>query len=630
MTKCIAVLFPLMLFAQGPIEIREVNGGRLAWRFLEDKKNAGQNAALWIANETQALRGVLFILHNGTEAYRSDAQEFCRRENFALYASLIRWDVYERELPAQLAELGAALGHPEAANVPWALMGGSRNVGALLELVRRDPARNQRYLCMLFNGGPGAGLRLDGTVAKGHTQSDAELFAGIPMLAVNGGADPFLSGMLWQTNVYPQIHAASFPYSVAADWDCGHDRQRAELLYFPFIREIHAKRVPADADFAKGPVDLKPFPFADGVVTAKVDWDNPRAGELSPAKSQPGGVWMPSAAFAAEWEKFHLRGEDAPTHDFVSARKAAHAAGLPRSMTGLDAAALVALDALQARRDADVPRDWKTVYSNDFSRADAPEWTNYYQPDPAQAPADKRHAADRLAVNEGGLEIESEVHAVAMLKYDWPDDVAVEFRVLPLREKTCDLSVILSGNRGGEAFPWRNGMIYQFGAHFNQGSFWAVLEQPHKEWQPHDDGARIRPGEWNTVRVERLGGVARAVVNGEARGERVVSPEAFSQFSGRRIGLYTFGGAARFDDVRVYVREAVNPEELPPMPSLEARAHLATQLLRAAESPYTERRDAAWRLLGDHLPDLNDVMIDRVLPEAIAQRLRQMTESLPR
>ena len=365
LTLGILMLTSLTLNAQppeqleSPIEIREVNGGRLAWRFLGDRGDGAQNLGLWVADETETVRGVVFSLHNGTEAYLEDLHAFCRQENFALYAALIRWADFEQVLPDQLAKLSAALDHPEIPNVPWAVIGGSRNVGALLNFTRLDTRRDQRILCMLFNGGPGPGLNLTDTPVRGQTLTDAEIFRGIPMLTVNGSEDPYTDHMKWQTDVYPRIRARNFPAAVAADWNVGHTRQRADVLYFPFIREAYAMRVPKDNDFRTGPVTLKPFRFEDGWMTESVDWTKPVTGELKPAQDGPNStVWLPSREFGDLWNRFHLQGQS--EEEIIAmwysdgipfwreAKRPADVAGLPENMVGLPPAARATLDQLGA------------------------------------------------------------------------------------------------------------------------------------------------------------------------------------------------------------------------------------------------------------------------------------------
>ncbi|MCC5850108.1 MAG: hypothetical protein JJU29_18645 [Verrucomicrobia bacterium] len=341
---------------EGPIEIRKVNGGRLAWRFLGDRGDGAQNLGLWIAEETETVRGVVFSLHNGTEAYLEDLHAFCRQENFALYAALIRWADFELVLPDQLAKLSGALGHPEIPNVPWAVIGGSRNVGALLNFTRLDAHRDQRILCMLFNGGPGPGLNLGDTPVRGQTLPDAEIFAGIPMLTVNGAKDPYTDHMKWQTDVYPRIRARNFSAAVAADWNAGHARQRADVLYFPFILEAYNHRVPKDHDFRDGPVTLKPFRFEDGWMTEPIDWDNPATGEMKPAADGPDTVWLPSREFGELWNRFHLQGQS--EEEIIAmwysdgipfwreAKRPADVAGYPENIVGLPPAARATLEKL--------------------------------------------------------------------------------------------------------------------------------------------------------------------------------------------------------------------------------------------------------------------------------------------
>ncbi|MFW6061517.1 MAG: LamG-like jellyroll fold domain-containing protein, partial [Planctomycetota bacterium] len=306
--------------------------------------------------------------------------------------------------------------------------------------------------------------------------------------------------------------------------------------------------------------------------------------------------------------------------------QAAFRADLPVNKIQLPDDERATLRALLDRKRADVPSQWSLAFSDDFSGGLDDAWYEYYH----------RSAENRGREVEGNPEMEAvdgtmqltgdPHHAVAMLPWDWPDDVAVEYDAKALSERPCDLSVVLSGNPSGSSFPWRGGMMFQFGGHYNQGTYFLVLEQPDKNWQAADCGARIEPGKWHHVRVERLDGVARAYIDGELVATKKLAPETFDRFYGRRIGLYTFGSTGRFDNVKVYVRRPEDPSAVqPPRPAEAELDALALGLAQQMASKYGEQRAAATRLLKDLGYELAPAF-RRVLDKISNEKIRQQIE----
>jgi hypothetical protein len=253
------------------------------------------------------------------------------------------------------------------------------------------------------------------------------------------------------------------------------------------------------------------------------------------------------------------------------------------------------LAAIRARKDANAPAEWKVAFEDDFSDGELGDaWYEYYSEG-----GNRRVKKDRkleMKIVDGHLQVGGNLQTVAMLRYDWPDDVAVEYRARSMADRHCDLSVVLSGNRGGTAFPWRQGMMFQFGAHFNKGSHFLIKEQPKAKCD-----VKIKPKTWQTVRVERLDGLCTAWVDGKKVSRWQLSEAMLNDFFGRRIGFYTFGSTGQFDDVKVYVRAFRNPESVePPLPSVKERVALAKKLIELQSSPYSEQRYLAWRTLRNH------------------------------
>jgi hypothetical protein len=215
-----------------------------------------------------------------------------------------------------------------------------------------------------------------------------------------------------------------------------------------------------------------------------------------------------------------------------------------------------------------------------------------------------------------------------MLKYDWPADLAVECRAKAMGDRHCDLSIVISGNRGGTKFPWREGMMFQFGAHFNSASHFLVFEQPRGRCE-----ARITPGKWHKLRLERQGLTCKMFIDGKLVSTCELTPHEMEKFFGRRVGLYTFGSTARFDDVKIQTRAPVDPSKVqPPMPSQADRLDLARGLIALMTADWKEQRYLAWRTVRDFSDELGTAYrklleTGQVADEGTAKTLKDILEA---
>lgn len=230
--------------------------------------------------------------------------------------------------------------------------------------------------------------------------------------------------------------------------------------------------------------------------------------------------------------------------------------------------------------------DWRPVLADDFSK-DTGLWTSYYTNKSGPV---KGHEKDSVQVVDGVLRVSGERQAVAMLPYDWPVDLAVEYRARMISEKGCDLSCVLSGNSGGSAFPWREGLMFTFGGGYNAFSQLTVLEQPKDK-----SDLTFKPNTWYTIRVERTDDKVQASVDGKVVARHTLSEEEDHTLRWRRMGLYTFGSTAEFDEVKVFVRSPKAGGPAAPKP--EAMDDLASALVAAMSHPHGEPRFAASRLI---------------------------------
>jgi hypothetical protein len=290
---------------EGEIRLVRLNGGRLATRGLAQPDRADQCVALWIPDGVPTVRGAIVELHRASVAARTDYHAVARTLGFAVFGALVRWANFTKVLPDQLGKLAAALGHPEVANVPWALVVGSRNVAAAASFVRQDP-NPHRLLCLLTNGGPDVAVDLSDARAVAR-------FRGVPVMTVNGTEDPYVEGLDWFRAPYPRIRAARLPWCAAPDWGGGHAGRTNGALYWPFVVAALAARYPRDADPRRGRVRLRPLRERQGLLLGPVDWDDPPgdgAGSLAPpprAGVRRETVWFPSAAVAAVWRAYAAR-----------------------------------------------------------------------------------------------------------------------------------------------------------------------------------------------------------------------------------------------------------------------------------------------------------------------------------
>jgi len=695
---------------EGPVHVVPMNDGQYAWRYLYHPDRTDQKIGLWVPDGLKVVRGLFLHLHRESEAHRRDFQEFARAMDFGVYCMLIRWANYEKILPDQLDKLGRELGHPEVVNVPWAAMGGSRNVGALTAYMMADP-NPHRILCLLYNGGPGVGMKLD-------DPDQLARFAQTPVMTVNGSADPFVGGLDWAKGLYPKIRNARLPWGCATEWDGGHGLHDGNVMYWPFVKAACDARLPEDADSTKGVVPLRPVRYEDGFLVGPVNWDDPGKEPAAPVPEFQGdpakAVWLPDRHTLAVWRAFMVNepparlvaesleagrvrlalrrdecarlekaeffaGDDklgeatgpSPTLETGALARGVHsvfavltgADGKPRhtrpivvaagrfvdqhagmmdafqadrplAVIQLDDHAKDALRALDARKTADAPRNWKLVFHDDFTDGLHPAWYEYYARSRERSGGHGEYANVLQAV-DGEMDLVANPHqAVAMLPWDWPDDVAVHYRAKALDDRHCDLSLVLSGNPFGSAFPWREGMMFQFGAHFNQGSFFLVREQPDKNWKEFDCGARIEPRTWHDVRIERRDGVCKAFIDGRLVATCRLAPTDLESFFGRKIGLYTFGSTARFDDVKVYVLAPDDPDALqPPAPGDDALLDAARGLVRVLGHRHAEQAGAARRLITDFSFELAPALkrlreAGEIADQRAAERVDQLLEAV--
>lgn len=672
-------------------------------QYLLDK-GMGQKVRLWVPGGVKTLKGVIVHLGWCHENDHPHLQEFARMHDFAVFGTLFRWAGISEIMPDTLAKIGRQIGHPELAHAPWITMGFSRSGRIAAMFVETHP---QRTISTYFGGSPGMTLEIQAKRKddRARIQKNLQSYAKTPLIVINGSQDAFVGYnpkarrgyMAWLRGTYPKLRKPDLPITGAVEWGPGHSTFNNGALQFPFWRAVIEKRLPADADPSRGPVELRPFPVEDGWLVDPAGWNVTGDGKLLPEEQRNAkwgtpvpyakykgdktrAVWLPDAYTAAVWRAFveqpdgtvcrvqRLDGEgparfrlalvegvigtnaditDVTFHDgdnilagpghepravtdkltgplhivFASykvgggrtrhtppvqilngqawdqreSHRIAQKTTAPMELLHLTDKQRQTFHALQKRRDYEGPTEWKTLFADDFSGEKLSDaWYEYYSLKPKDNPESKIELVD------GTLEVSGKLQAVAMLKYDWPADLAVECRAKAMGDRHCDLSIVISGNRGGTKFPWREGMMFQFGAHFNSASHFLVFEQPRGRCE-----ARITPGKWHTLRLERQGLTCKMFIDGKLVSTCELTPHEMEKFFGRRVGLYTFGSTARFDDVKIQTRAPVDPSKVnPAMPSQADRLDLARGLVALMTADWKEQRYLAWRTVRDFSDDL--------------------------
>ena len=317
--------------------------------------------------------------------------------------------------------------------------------------------------------------------------------------------------------------------------------------------------------------------------------------------------------------------------DQLAGQKAAGRADLPINAAILADADRTTLQALQWRRDAVAATGtWREVLREDFAKdLDPARWYEYYHISPD---SNEAKASDSTAkVVDGVLEVAGSKQAVAMLRYVWPDAVAVEYRCRAPDAKICDLSVVVAGRPAGR-FPWNQGAMFQFGGTYNQATRFMIQEQPKAEC-----AVRIVPGTWHQVRVERRQRLMTAWVDGVQATTYEMTEEEQDGIYSNRIGLYTFGSRGQYDDLRISIRASDQPagsSNQPAMPGDAALDAAVAALIALAGSPWYDQRFSAEQLLKGYCLELLPAMrraLDRgtITDTGLADRLREVVAAAP-
>ena len=282
----------------------------------------GANYTVWIPPGLKTLRGVIVHQHGCGEgscksgltgAYDLHWQALAKKHDCALLAPS-----YEQPEKADcqmwcdprngsdaafrkaLVDLGAKSGHPELAEVPWALWGHSGGGHWAGGMVLLHPDRVAA--AWLRSGVPQLKANPDRPAIKAHALPDAALKAPIMCnLGTKEGVsvkDDRFSGV-WKANeaFFNEVRSRGGLIGVAVDPFTSHECGNQRYLAIPWLDACLSARLPKTPG---GP--LNPMPSDDA-------WLAPPTGqEAGPASSFSGDPlkagWLPGAAVARAWTQY--------------------------------------------------------------------------------------------------------------------------------------------------------------------------------------------------------------------------------------------------------------------------------------------------------------------------------------
>lgn len=254
---------------------------------------------LWVPPAAKPIRGLLITGHGGGGG---DSRQFARDVNFRAFAvrhgfavvglhNFPGREVYDKGSPVFFGALNefAKLGkHPELANVPFVVFGGSNGGAFSYGLACSAPSR---AICFTPNAS-----------AWFNPETPTDSMIKVPGLFVVGVFDPFMRGVGVET-VRKQVAAARARggrWSMIAE-EKGHEDGATWQIFSRYWDRCIALRLPADADPSKGPVVLRDIPEDSGWLVDPTSWKSGLT-TVAPFASYTGDKsvagWVPDADIA--------------------------------------------------------------------------------------------------------------------------------------------------------------------------------------------------------------------------------------------------------------------------------------------------------------------------------------------
>jgi hypothetical protein len=184
----------------------------------------------------------------------------------------------------------------------------------------------------------------------------------------------------------------------------------------------------------------------------------------------------------------------------------------------------------------EAPAGWTLVLTDDFGRA--------------EIGANWEVARGACEIKDGRLVVTDKGGLYLFYKDRLACNMAIEFDgMIPDTKEACDLTALLSANEFEPA-------IRHYQAAFGtEGNTYSAIHRGKVKKEGDEVVAKsplvITPGKWHHIRAERQDEFVRLFVDGEKVLE-YRDPLAFAPASHNRIGLYTYGASACFDNVRIY------------------------------------------------------------------------------
>jgi len=191
-----------------------------------------------------------------------------------------------KTIAAALEKFAAETGHPELVHAPYFLAGFSKGGGFSATIAQENPERSLGF----------------GDVCCWVPDADKDLSAG-GLIVIGAKPDGFKMLDAIPKN-YDPARAKAAPWTLALQWDCGHDYGNATALLLPYMAAIVDARLPKAATPYTEAVKLVPIKLEAGWLGDRTKRTAPLAG-IAPYEEFKGekdaAVWLPSKSVAYTW-----------------------------------------------------------------------------------------------------------------------------------------------------------------------------------------------------------------------------------------------------------------------------------------------------------------------------------------